>query len=90
MLSLFGILWLRDSTLAAIVPTSLYVRRLRKKSAAPRAKAAPARWEIIRLRSTGQLLAVVEAPDEIAALQVAAERLDLRASDLPRLIVRRA
>jgi hypothetical protein len=50
-----------------------------------------ARWQIIKLKTTpAQLLAVVDAPDEVSALKEAAERLDLRASDLPRLIVRRA
>jgi hypothetical protein len=61
---------------------------LRKKAAAPRAKAKTVRWEVIRLKSTpAQLLAVVEAKD--SALKVAAERLHLRLVDLPRLIVRR-
>jgi hypothetical protein len=61
---------------------------LRKKAAAPRAKAKAVRWEVIRLKSTpAQLLAVVEAKD--SALKVAAERLHLRLVDLPRLIVRR-
>jgi len=50
-----------------------------------------ARWQIIKLKSTpAQLLAIVDAPDEVSALKEAAARLDLRASDLPRLIVRRA
>jgi hypothetical protein len=63
---------------------------LRKKAAAPRAKAKTVRWEVIRLKSTpAQLLAVVEAPDKDSALKVAAERLHLRLVDLPRLIVRR-
>jgi hypothetical protein len=63
---------------------------VRKKPSVPRAKAKPppTRWEIIRLRSTGQLLGVVEARDEIAALRIAAERLNLRSTDIPRLIVR--
>ena len=64
---------------------------MRKKHSALRAKAKPVRWQIIKLRGTpAQLLGTVEAPDEIAALQVAAEQLDLRSVDIPRLIVRRA
>jgi hypothetical protein len=64
---------------------------LRKKRTPPRPKTKLARWQIIKLKSTpAQLLAVVDAPDEVSALTEAAERLDLRASDLPRLIVRRA
>jgi hypothetical protein len=63
---------------------------LRKKPTPPR-KTKLARWQIIKLKSTpAQPLAVVDAPDEVAALKEAAARLDLRASDLPRLISRRA
>lgn len=62
---------------------------MRKKPTGPRAKAKPVRGKS-SVRSSGQLLAVVEAPDEMSALQVAAERLDLRSIDIPRLIVRRA
>lgn len=64
---------------------------MRKKPTARRAMAKPVRRQIIKLRGTpAQLIGLVEAPDEIAALQVAAERLDLRSVDIPRLIVRRA
>jgi hypothetical protein len=65
---------------------------LRKKPTPPRRpKTKLARWQIIKLKSTpAQLLAIVDAPDEVTALKEAAERLDLRTSDLPRLIVRRA
>jgi hypothetical protein len=64
---------------------------LGKKPTAPRAKAKPVRWQIIKRTGTpAKLLAIVEAPDEVPALQAAAEFLELRSADIPRLIVRRA
>ena len=46
-------------------------------------------WQVIRLRSSGEYLGVVVAPDDESAIKVALKAFALKSSDADRLLVRR-
>ena len=46
------------------------------------------RWQAMLIRNRGEVLGTVEAPDERAAKQTAAERFSLTAQQLARLALR--
>jgi 1,2-phenylacetyl-CoA epoxidase PaaB subunit len=63
---------------------------LRKTSASPR-PIKLAQWEIIKIKgASAQLVGVVFAANEKAALKSAIEQFRIRPADWPRLIARRA
>jgi hypothetical protein len=45
-------------------------------------------WRVIRLRSRGEYLGTVQAPDEAAAVKAALKAFALRPKDADRLLVR--
>ena len=47
-------------------------------------------WEVIRLRSKGEYLGTVEAPDQDAALKAALKQLRFESVETKRLLIRPA
>ena len=60
---------------------AVYVFPMRKKDC---------EWEVIRMRSRGELLCTVTAADEAAALKLAVKQFALDTREADRLLVRKA